>query len=81
LLPKKIWGYTRVSSKPQLVNNSLKSKNEIVQFANARYVLKERYLVELMSASRLLLERNLLNYWMRVRKAKTEAFWDSNKVY
>jgi site-specific DNA recombinase len=39
---KEIWGYTRVSSKLQLVNNSLEEqRNEIVQFANKNgYSLK-----------------------------------------
>ncbi|MFV8327290.1 recombinase family protein [Flavobacterium sp. ZS1P14] len=39
---KEIWGYTRVSSKMQLVNNSLEEqRSEIVQFANKNgYALK-----------------------------------------
>ena len=73
---KEIWGYTRVSSKTQLVNNSLEEqKNEIVQFANKNgYVLKEILGGTYESASGDFTRKEFTKLLDEVRKAKQKPF-------
>ena len=73
---KEVWGYTRVSSKIQLVNNSLEEqKNEIVHYANIKgFALKNMLGGTYESASGDFTRKEFTKLLDEVRNAKKKPF-------